>query len=192
MVHLQVSGPSSVITSVFEVASDAGKWNAAHALMSDDVSFEEFFSVQSDRMLRILAVITGSRQEAEDILQEAFTRVLQRWERVREMENPAGYLERTAMNVFRSQYRRAAISVRRTIGAPPEQDVFQAVEDRDVASRALAMLAPRQRAALVLTEALGYSGDEAGMLLGIKPSTVWALTHQARAALTAAREATDV
>ena len=160
--------------------------------MSDDVSFEEFFSVQSDRMLRILAVITGSRQEAEDILQEAFTRVLQRWERVREMENPAGYLERTAMNVFRSQYRRAAISVRRTIGAPPEQDVFQAVEDRDVASRALAMLAPRQRAALVLTEALGYSGDEAGMLLGIKPSTVWALTHQARAALTAAREATDV
>lgn len=177
---------------MFEVASDAENWNAAHAQMSDGMSFEEFFAVESDRMLRILAVITGSRLEAEDIVQEAFTRVFQRWDRVREMENPAGYLERTAMNLFRSQYRRAAMSVRRTIGAAPEQDVFEAVEDRTVVSRALAALTPRQRAALVLTEGLGYSGEEAGRLLGIKPSTVWALTHQARAALIAAREGSDV
>ena len=44
---------------------------------------------------------------------------------------------------------------------------------------------------MVLTEALGYSGEEAGQLLGIKASTVWALTHQARAALQGTTEVTD-
>jgi len=39
---------------------------------------------------------------------------------------------------------------------------------------------------------LGYSGEEAGQLLGVKASTVWALTHQARSALMGSVEATDV
>ncbi len=43
----------------------------------------------------------------------------------------------------------------------------------------------------MLTEALGYSGEEAGLLLGIKASTVWALTHQARATLKGTVEGTD-
>jgi RNA polymerase sigma-70 factor (ECF subfamily) len=177
---------------MFEVASRVGTWNDAVARMSDGEAFEEFFAAQSGNLLRILTVITGSRLEAEDIVQEAFTRVFQHWDRVREMENPAGYLERTAMNVFRSQYRRATVAVRRTIGTAPEQDAFEAIEDRDVATRALAILTPRQRAAVVLTEGLGYSGDETARLLGIKPSTVWALTHQARGALAKARGEADV
>ena len=79
----------------------------------------------------------------------------------------------------------------RAVGIGPEQDVFKPVEDRDAAARALGALTPRQRAAMVLTEALGYSGEEAGQLLGIKASTVWALTHQARGALQGTVEVTD-
>ena len=75
------------------------------------------------------------------------------------------------------------------MGLGPEQDVFKTVEDRDAAARALGPLTPRQRAALVLTEALGYAGVETGRLLGIKASTVWALTHQARTALRGTAEA---
>jgi RNA polymerase sigma-70 factor, ECF subfamily len=108
------------------------------------------------------------------------------------MDDPAGYLQRTAMNLFRSQYRRARIALKRAAALAPERDVFEVVEDRDAATQALARLTPRQRAALVLTEALGYSGEEAGRLLGIKASTVWALTHQARASLRGTMEATDV
>jgi len=154
--------------------------------------FEEFFELEKDRLLRVLSLITGNRAEAEDLAQEAFTRVFERWGAVATMEDPAGYLHRTAMNLFRSQYRRAARGLKRAIGREPEQDVFQHVEDRDVAAKALAGLTPRQRAALVLTEALGYSGEETGRLLGIRASTVYALTHQARAALRANLEATDV
>lgn len=146
-------------------------------------TFETFFEDEKDRLLRVLSLITGSRTEAEDIAQEAFTRIYERWHVVRAMENPSAYLYRSAMNGFRSEYRRAARALKRTVGLGPPEDVFQAVEDRDLAVQALAKLTPRQRAALVLTEALGYSGEEAGALLGIKASTVWALTHQARSAL---------
>ncbi|MGH2555699.1 MAG: RNA polymerase sigma factor [Actinomycetota bacterium] len=166
-------------------------WTAPDELMDEPPTFAEFFEEQKDRLLRILAVITGSRAEAEDLAQEAFTRVLERWDAVAAMEDAAGYLHRTAMNLFRNQYRRARVAVGRAVGLGPEQDVFKPVEDRDAAVRALGTLTARQRAALVLTEALGYSGEEAGRLLGIKAATVWALTHQARTALRGSVEATD-
>jgi RNA polymerase sigma-70 factor (ECF subfamily) len=161
------------------------------ALDTEPPAFESFFEEQKERLLRTLSVITGSRAEAEDLAQEAFTRVFERWETVAAMEDPAGYLHRTAMNLFRNQYRRTKVAIARAAGIGPEQDVFKSVDDRDTATRALGALTPRQRAALVLTEALGYSGEEAGQLLGIKASTVWALTHQARAALQGTVEATD-
>ena len=167
-------------------------WQApGEAMHTEPVAFEGFFEDQKDRLLRILSVITGSRAEAEDLAQEAFTRVFERWGAVSGMEDPAGYLHRTAMNLFRSQYRRARVALSRTVGLGPQPDVFKPVDDRDAAARALGTLTPRQRAAVVLTEALGYSGEEAGDLLGIKASTVWALTHQARAALRQNVEATD-
>ena len=156
------------------------------------LTFEEFFEAEKDRLLRVLSLITGSRAEAEDLAQEAFTRVFERWDTVATMQDPAGYLHRTAMNMFRSQYRRAAHGLKRAFGLVSEPDVFQHIEDRDVAAKALAELTPRQRAALVLTEALGFSGEETGQLLGIRASTVYALTHQARQALRTSLEATDV
>ena len=171
-----------------EVARLPRTWQAPEASMPTTHTFESFFEDEKNRLLRVLAVITGSRAEAEDIAQEAFTRVLERWDSVGEMEDPTAYLYRTAMNGFRSEYRRAARAIKRTVGIGPAVDVFQAVEDRELAAQALARLTPRQRAALVLTEALGYSGEETGALLGIKASTVWALTHQARTAMRATTE----
>jgi RNA polymerase sigma-70 factor (ECF subfamily) len=150
---------------------------------SRPTTFEDFFHAEKDRLIRVMRVITGSRTEAEDITQEAFLRVFERWETVATMGNPEGYLHRVAMNQFRSRYRRAAVGLRRAVAIGPPRDVFAEVDDRDLALRRLGSLSPRQRAALVLTEALGYSGEEAGRLLGIKATTVWALTHQARAAL---------
>jgi len=175
-----------------EVADLRSTWKAPlEAMETEPPAFESFFEEQKERLLRILAVITGSRAEAEDLAQEAFTRVFERWETVAAMEDPAGYLHRTAMNLFRNQYRRARLALGRAVGLGPDQDVFKPVDDRDAAARALGALTPRQRAALVLTEALGYSGEEAGRLLGIKASTVWALTHQARATLRGTVEAID-
>ena len=148
-----------------------------------DLTFEYFFETQRDRLFRTLCLITGSRDEAEDLAQEAFVKVLERWETVQNMEDPAGYLHRSAMNTFRSRYRRAATAARRALGLIRPAEMPHDMDDRVVAHELLGGLTPRQRAALVLTELLGYTAEEAGSLLGVRGSTVRALHFQARSAL---------
>ena len=166
--------------------------NSTEIVTVEPASFEEFFAAEKDRLLRVLAFATGSTAEAEDLAQDAFTKIFERWERVRTMEDPAGYLHRTAMNLFRNKFRRGVMAVRRGIGTAPQRDVFDVIEQRDALTRAMASLTSKQRAALVLTEVLGYSGEQTGRLLGVKASTVWVLTHRARTVLKDAMERDDV
>jgi RNA polymerase sigma-70 factor (ECF subfamily) len=155
------------------------------------VTFEAFFEVERDRLLRLMCVVTGSYQEAEDIAQDAFLKLWERWERVVVMDGPDGYLYRTAFNLFRNRSRRAAVAARRAVGLTPQRDAFSAADDRHVVTKALASLPSRKRAALVLTDVLGYSAEEAGSLLGVKGSTVRALAFQGRSALRNAKELSD-
>jgi RNA polymerase sigma-70 factor (ECF subfamily) len=154
-------------------------------------SFEEFFRAEQLRLHRVLFAITGSRPEAEDIGQEAFLRVWERWDRVGEMDDPAGYLHRTAINVFRDRSRSLVLAMRRAVHISPQPDQYDTFDARSVAASVLGSLPPRQRAAIVLTEALGYSAEEAGKLLGIKGATVRALHFQARTALKSSKESID-
>ena len=80
----------------------------------------------------------------------------------------------------------------RSIRSPAERDLIDSVLERDEAMRSLASLTKRQRAAIVVTELLGYSSEEAGGILGIRPGTVRMLTSQARAALRERKEREDV
>jgi RNA polymerase sigma-70 factor, ECF subfamily len=146
-------------------------------------AFEELFAAERTRLHHALFAITGSRAEAEDIAQDAFLRVWERWDRVGDLDDPAGYLHRTAINVFRDRRRRLVVSLKRVVHLSPDSNEYEAVEARSVAASVLGSLPPRQRAALVLTEGLGYSAEEAGRMLGIKGSTVRALHHQARSSM---------
>jgi RNA polymerase sigma-70 factor, ECF subfamily len=154
-------------------------------------AFEEFFRAEQRRLHEALFAITATRSEAEDIGQEAFLRVWERWDRVSGMEDPAGYLHRTAINVFRDRSRRLVLAMKRAARMAPRTNEYDAVEARSVAASVLGQLPPRQRAAIVLTEGLGYSAEEAGELLGIKGSTVRALHFQARSALNQSKETFD-
>jgi RNA polymerase sigma-70 factor (ECF subfamily) len=122
-------------------------------------------------------------------MQETFVRLLERWDRVQALDDPTGYLYRTALNVFRSRYRRAVGAIRRAASLVPREDPLAAVEDRDAVARALRGVPPNHRAALFATTVLGYTSDEAGRILGARPSTVRARATRARAALRKALEA---
>ena len=151
--------------------------------MVEGRSFDAFFLDEHTRLFRALCLTTGSRQEAEEVAQDAFLRLWERWDRVGRMDDPVGYLYRTAMNLVRSRYRSATRALRRAFTFEHRDDAFAAVEDRDVVIRALRELIPQQRAAIVLTSLLGYSSEEAGRMLGMKASTVRALSTRARAAM---------
>ena len=154
-------------------------------------SFETFYDAESRTLFRRLWLVTGNRGEAEELMQDAFLKVWERWEQVGAMEDPVGYLYRTAMNLFRKRYRRALLAIRRTIGLAPSRDDFADADDRDSVRRVLSTLPPRQRAALVLTEMLGFSPVDAGRALGVRASTVRSLSHQGRASFRRAMEVDD-
>ena len=81
------------------------------------VQFEAFFEAEKRQLYRALCLVTRNRHEAEDLTQEAFIRVLERWDRVVGVDDPHGYLYRTAMNVFRRHYGRALRANRETLDA---------------------------------------------------------------------------
>jgi RNA polymerase sigma-70 factor (ECF subfamily) len=89
------------------------------------------------------------------------------------------------MNLAHSRWRRARVAARRAFEAPSSRDAFEDVEMREDLRRAMSELTPRQRVAIVLTELLGYPSAEAAETMGIRASTVRALTTQARATLRA-------
>jgi RNA polymerase sigma-70 factor (ECF subfamily) len=99
------------------------------------------------------------------------------------MEDPTGYLYRTAMNLFRSRRRRTAVAVRRAVRPIVQTDELARVEGTDAAVRVLAKLSPRERAAVVLVDVLGLTSEEAADPLGVKASTVRVLLARGRAGL---------
>jgi RNA polymerase sigma-70 factor, ECF subfamily len=145
--------------------------------------FEGFFEEHHTPLFRALWLVTRNRYEAEEVMQDSFLRIWERWDRVGSLSDPVGYLYRTAMNVFRSRVRRAKAGIRLAVGHLPADDELAKVEEREDIVRALAPLTPRQRAALVLTDLLGLTSEEAAEALRIKASTVRVLVARARAAL---------
>ena len=152
-------------------------------LLTSVESFETFVLENHARLYGALCLLTKDRYEAEEIAQEAFVRILERWDQVRVVEDPTGYLFRTALNVYRKRFRRALLAVRRAAAVAPTDDFVERIEASDLVVRAIAELPTDQRAALIVTSLLGYSSDEAARILGARPSTVRARATRARAAL---------
>src|SRR5262245_761753 len=145
----------------------------------DPLSFEEFYEREKQGLFGALCMVTRNRQEAEQLAQDSFLTIYERWDRVAVMEHPSGYLYRVAMNAFRSWNRRAMLSTKRVLGITAPDRQIEEFDAEDAVMRALAPLSPRQRAAVVLVDLLGYTSEDAGRVLGIRAATV--RTHAARA-----------
>lgn len=73
---------------------------------------EDVFDESYTRLVSALTVLAGDRSAAEDAVQEAFVRLLEKWSRVSSYEDPAGWVRRVALNRIRDQ--------RRSLGRLPE------------------------------------------------------------------------
>jgi RNA polymerase sigma-70 factor (ECF subfamily) len=145
--------------------------------------FESFFRAEYRSLCQALVLLVGDAFEAEEIAQETMTRVLERWDRVGEMESPTGYAYRTALNLQRKRIRRLAVRARRRFAPVPVADIGAGASDRHDVHRALQALPDGLRAALILVDWLDMDTDEAGRVLGIKPASVRVRLHRARSAL---------
>jgi RNA polymerase sigma factor (sigma-70 family) len=148
----------------------------------DGLDFDDFFAAESENLFRTLWLVTRNRAEAEDVMQDAFLSLYERWDRMAAIDDPKAYLYRTAFNAWNKRSRRAARALRASL-APSRGDDVEAADTRTVIGDALARLSSRQRAAIVLTELLGFSSEDAGTILGIRAVTARVLSSQARAAM---------
>ena len=153
--------------------------------------FDEFVEDEHERLYKALYFVTGSREDAEDLSQDAFLALWERWDDIGRIQDPTAYLFRVALNGFRMRRRRAAMALRRLAPVRAERDEFAEAEMRTDVRRLLLGLSPRQRAALLLVDLLGYPSEQAARILRVRPSTVRNLASQGRRALRATEGARD-
>lgn len=150
-------------------------------------SFEAIFVAEYRPMVALAAAVSGSRVHAEDIAQEALSRLDRNWENVRGYDKPGAWLRRVTINLALSQKRRRATELKTLlrIGAPPSQMPPAPAEHQEVWDH-VARLPRMQRAAISLHFLEDRTQEEIAEILEIAPATVRVHLHRARKTLYAA------
>ena len=150
--------------------------------MPEADDFAEFVAARSGALLRTAYLLTGDHHEAEDLVQTALIKVVPRWGRLRE---PEPYVRRVLVNESISRWRRRRW---RETSVPEVHDrtiTGHDVEEQLVLRQALARLAPKQRAVVVLRYFDDLTEAQTAGVLGISVGTV---KSQSRDALARLRE----
>jgi len=144
---------------------------------ADVVSFDDIYRRECVNMVRVALLLVGSQQQAEEIVQDAFAQVFERWEGI---ERPGAYLRTCVVNGCRRAHRRRRLDRAREAAAAPPQPATLEV---DHLADALSALPARRRAAVVLRYYDDLSEAEIAEALGVRPGTVKSLVHRALAQL---------
>jgi RNA polymerase sigma-70 factor (sigma-E family) len=137
-------------------------------------------------LIRLAYVMLGDRPAAEDVVQEAFLGLYQRWSKLRDTASAPGYLRASVMNSCRMVLRSSARRDDRIAAELPwesaEATALVSEEYRHLL-RGIRALPPRQREALLLRYYLDLSEEETARSMGVRPGTVKSATSRALAAL---------
>lgn len=142
--------------------------------------------------IRLAYLLTGDRALAEDLVQDAFIRVVGRLEHLRNLEAFYPYLRRSIINLSKNHFRHRAVErayLARAAGERPVEAVDAGVVTHDAMRRALLRLPERQRAAVVLRFYEDLPEDQVAEILRCRPGTARSLISRAVQAL---RESSEV
>ncbi len=146
---------------------------------------EDFYVRNAPSALRLAYFLTGDREQAEDLMQEAFVRVAGRFRHFREPDDLPAYLRRTIVNLFTSQLRRRRLERQwlRSQGAQRLVSTQDDIATRDDLWQVMTRLPHRQRAALVLRYYEDLSEGEAAQVLRCSVGALNQLVVRAKASL---------
>ena len=159
-----------------EVASDTG-------LQMDEETFRAFYTRTSGMLWAYLARSTGNPAAAEDLLQEAYYRVLRSAKTFESDDHRRNYLFRVATNLLRDRQRRpdnAQLSGQEDDQIPAGGDLAQQTQQRTDLRRAMARLSLRERQLVWLAYGQGSSHEEIAGALGLKTRSIKPLLFRAR------------
>ena len=157
------------------------------AVVPDQVTVEGLFERHRPALVRRLALVVGDAEEAQDLVQRTYVRLIERWP-LPDQEDLGRWLAVVGLRLAIDEVRR-----RRRWGFLPvrESDATWALSVDPDLWRALARLDRRTRAALVLTVVDGYSQEEAAVALGVPRGTLASWISRAKDRLRTALEEQD-
>ena len=163
--------------------------------MADHGRIGELYLGHADAAVRLAYLLTGDRDVAEDLVQDAFVRLAGRLVHLRDPNAFDAYLRKTVVNLSNSYFRRRRVERNyqlrlRASGEPAATG--RSVEDRESLARALRQLPQRQRAAIVLRFYEDLSEAQTAEIIGCRPGTVKSLVSRGLDALREQIASTDM
>jgi RNA polymerase sigma-70 factor (ECF subfamily) len=147
----------------------------------DDETIRDFLQTSYPRLVAAVALVAGSRDAAEDAVQEALARA---WERAgtEQIRSLPAWVTRVSLNLSRSRWRRLRAEAKAAEHLRANSEHLQADPRPDV-EQALARLSRRQREVTVLRYYLAMDVSEIAGVLDVSEGTVKTQLFRARRAL---------
>lgn len=172
----------------FRIQDQAREKSAAGCLLLGAVvtwkgvtlEFDSWYHAEYPRLVNSIGLVIGDRALAADAVAEAFTKALSRWDRVKRMQHPTGWVYRVAMNEAKRSLRRGA-QERRLLQAQASTSaaVVAPVEGDHDLWQAVAGLPERMRAVVVLRYVADLTEPKIAETLGIRRGTVATMLRRA-------------
>jgi RNA polymerase sigma-70 factor (sigma-E family) len=153
---------------------------------ADDGRLAELYIRHAAEAIRLAYMLTGDRQLAEDLVQDAFVKLAGRLVHLRDTGAFDAYLRRTVVNLANSYFRRKRLErayLRRSAAEPPRSEDAPDTDLRDELWKGLQRLPARQRVAIVLRIYEDLSELSVAEILGCRPGTVRSLVSRGLAEL---------
>lgn len=169
------------------VTVDAGMLGeAAEGRAHDEAEFTAFFQSTARPLRAYLRRSLPDASVADDLLQEAYLRLLRAGFEAESEAHRRNYLFRIATNLIRDHYRRRGVATEELTETPGPDDHRRRTELRTDVGQALAELKPRDRQMLWLAYVEGFEHREIASALGLQTSSLKSMLFRARARLAAA------
>ena len=144
--------------------------------LDKDRVLADLFGEQASSLVRLARFFVHNQEAAEDLVQEAFLRLVPALDRIRRPERTVAYLRSIVLNLARDHNRRGLVSLRhrppeRRPGTSPEDRVVLR-EDQQMVIDSLASLPRRQRNCLTLKYYLELTVPEIADTLGVSVNSV--------------------
>ena len=160
----------------------AGVTRVRTETMSDEQALRELYAASYSRLVGTVGAVVRDRDLAEEAVQDAFVRLINRWQQVSRYDDPEAWVRKAALGYASNRRRKAVNGLKAAFRHGPAADQPSPTGDAVDLRRALASLPQAQREAVVL-QGLGLDVASIARHLDVPEGTVKSRLSRARAAL---------
>jgi RNA polymerase sigma-70 factor (ECF subfamily) len=148
----------------------------------DEQQLRELYASSYQRLVGVVGAIAGDRNEAEEAVQDAFVRLMGKWDAVSRYDDPEAWVRKVALGYVSNRRRKARNGLRAALRLTRNTETAEPTGDALDLQRALAALPVQQREVIVLQH-IGLDVAGIAQLLEVPTGTVKSRLSRARAAL---------